>query len=342
MPGRNRTAYSPLSPSVSVGRVDEGVDFHQATPYKAIGDGTIYRIDPNFYKGTPAVYEKLDKPITVRRSDGSQVSYDEVYYSETNALVSERARVRAGQPIIAGGNAEIGFAHGGLPAASPHYDEGDVTQEGQDFLTFLHDGALPPTAQPDVPASQTAPPGTIRARPTSSGVTGFVGQAGDALEGAASTVWKAGVNAVEGPMKIVLAALWLLKPTNWLRMVEFLTGMFLIVSGLVGLAVALLAKSDLGRAAAGGAAIVPGPVGAIGKAVTVAGSKSGRRKAARSAGENATRGQRDFNRYAETAPTSRKVKNMKRRMVTYTLDADKKPERRTSTRDNSDAVVLPF
>lgn len=124
----------------SLGRVDQGVDVttQKDRPYTAVGAGVITRVDPNFYKGTPAVYEHLDQPVKVNGR-----SYQDVYYSETplagNNIVAG-ARLFSGQPVIQGGSAEIGFAGAGtgLPAAHAVYHEGDVTQAGTDFGAFLH------------------------------------------------------------------------------------------------------------------------------------------------------------------------------------------------------------
>lgn len=128
-----KTRYaSPINPAASFGRIDQGVDYSQTDPFRAIGSGTIYRIDPNFYKGTPAVYQRLDQPVRINGR-----TYSEVYYAETDALVTEHQRVVAGQPVIAAGSAEIGFANGGVPFAHSVYNEGDVTQAGQDFAALL-------------------------------------------------------------------------------------------------------------------------------------------------------------------------------------------------------------
>jgi hypothetical protein len=81
------------------------------------------------------VYEKLDSPIVVNGH-----SYDEIYYSETPALVRVGQRVFAGQPMIGPGAAELGFAKGDLPAAHSTYHEGDATRPGQDFYSYMTAG----------------------------------------------------------------------------------------------------------------------------------------------------------------------------------------------------------
>jgi hypothetical protein len=123
------------SAGLQVGRIDQGVDYTSTSPYTALAAGTVVYIDPNFWQGTPAVYEKLDTPVTV---DGR--TYDEIYYSETPALVHTGQRLAPGQPVIGPGSAEIGFAQGNLPAAHAIYHEGDATQAGQDFNAYFTAG----------------------------------------------------------------------------------------------------------------------------------------------------------------------------------------------------------
>jgi hypothetical protein len=118
------------------GRVDQGVDLTSSQPYVALAPGTVVHVDPNFWQGTPAVYEKLDTPIVV----GGR-SYDEIYYSETPALVQVGQRLVPGQPVIGAGSAELGFANGELPAAHGLYHEGEQTLAGHDFYSYLTAGS---------------------------------------------------------------------------------------------------------------------------------------------------------------------------------------------------------
>jgi hypothetical protein len=117
-------------------RLDQGVDYVSGHPYPAFASGTVVSIDRNFWQGTPAVYEKLDAPIVV---NGHR--YDEIYYSETPALVRVGQRLVAGQPVIGPGAAEIGFAKGNLPAAHATYHEGDATRAGRDFYRYMTAGS---------------------------------------------------------------------------------------------------------------------------------------------------------------------------------------------------------
>jgi hypothetical protein len=131
--------------------------------------------------------------------------------------------------------------------------------------------------------SAPAAGGSIRTRPPAGGGGGsdFWGDVAGGVEGAAESGWKAVVGAVEGPLAIVKAALWLLNPQSWLRAVEFVVGIGLMLLGLLGLATVFAARNPAVRKAASVAALAPGPVGAIGKGVTVAGAGSGRRATSR-------------------------------------------------------------
>lgn len=125
----------PLASTVGglqVGRIDQGVDYTSVTPFAAFAAGVVVYIDPNFWQGTPAVYEKLDRPIVV---GGHR--YDEIYYSETQALVSVGQRLVPGEAVIGPGSAELGFAKGELPAAHGLYHEGQQTAAGQDFYRWM-------------------------------------------------------------------------------------------------------------------------------------------------------------------------------------------------------------
>jgi hypothetical protein len=123
--------------SPGIGRIDQGVDLTSGSPYPALAAGRVVYIDPNFWRGTPAVYEKLDVPIIVNGR-----IYDELYYSETQALARVGQRLVPGDPVIAAGSAELGFARGDLPAAHGMYQEGIPTQAGGDFFTYLTAGSL--------------------------------------------------------------------------------------------------------------------------------------------------------------------------------------------------------
>lgn len=121
-----------LPKGMSFDRIDQGVDLSSNRDYGALAAGKIVHIDPNFYNGTAAVYERLAHAIKI----GNQI-YREIYYSETSPLVKVGQRVRAGQAVIGAGNAEIGFARNNLPAAHNIYKEGMQTAAGKQFWRYL-------------------------------------------------------------------------------------------------------------------------------------------------------------------------------------------------------------
>jgi hypothetical protein len=120
--------------------------------------------------------------------------------------------------------------------------------------------------------------GSIRTRPDAGGgggVGGFFGDVAGGIEGAAEGGWKALVSPIDGPLAIVKAALWLLNPRSWLRATEFVVGLGLMLLGLLGLATVFAARNPAVRKAATVAALAPGPVGAVGRGVSVAGATRG-------------------------------------------------------------------
>ena len=145
---------NPYAANVVRGRVDQGVDYIQSSPYRAPAAGTIVRIDPNWYRGTPNVYEQLDQPVTVNGR-----SYPGVYFGETSVLPGTHVgqRIAAGQPIAGGsaggGLGEQGFARnvpgaGWMQSAYGTYNEGEQTQAGKDWVAALGGAATPQAAAP--------------------------------------------------------------------------------------------------------------------------------------------------------------------------------------------------
>lgn len=118
-------------------------------------------------------------------------------------------------------------------------------------------------------------PSVVRARPDGSGGGGggalsWLGDAaGDSVtaaeKGFESLYTGSGISGIADVFK---GAIWLLRPQSWLRMVEFVTGMLMMLFGLIGFGVVFAQRSPAVGAAAGVAAALPGPVGAAGKAVT--------------------------------------------------------------------------
>jgi hypothetical protein len=199
---------SPINPNASkVTRLDQGVDIVSSSPFLAVAGGTVVHIDPNFWNGTPAVYVKLDHPVTVNGR-----TYGAVYYSETKALVHVGQHLNAGDPITDQGAGELGFAarFGGswLPAAHGSYTEGVPTQQGKDFyaamLSSVYSGAgeKTPGVTKTIVNTQTGETTT-----TSGPGAGFFSFLDNILD-----------------------------PAFWLRVVEVMGGGFLILLGLYLLA----------------------------------------------------------------------------------------------------------
>lgn len=127
---------NPIGPGLTLGRIDEGVDFAGSGPLFAIGDGVILNV---FDAGWPAgVY------ILLHLTGPGALQGRYVYYAENIApAVSTGQRVTAGQEI---GRArgfypfiEIGWgtSQPGIAAAAFHYTEGQQTPEGRSFMALL-------------------------------------------------------------------------------------------------------------------------------------------------------------------------------------------------------------
>lgn len=99
----------------------------------AVGDGRVSAISRGWHGGTGiGVYITLDHPITVNGR-----TYSQVYYAELQPLVKVGQRVRAGEPVVAGGAGELGFASNNGPVAQLAGGFGAGTQAsvaGHDFL----------------------------------------------------------------------------------------------------------------------------------------------------------------------------------------------------------------
>lgn len=148
-PRRRGGVVSPIGKNASFERVDQGVDWMQAEPYVAVANGRVTAITRGWHGGTGiGVYITLDHPITVNGR-----TYSQVYYAELRPLVKVGQRVRAGQPVVAGGAGELGFAANNGPVAPLTGGLGAGTQAsvaGHDFLALatggghVNTGAAPP------------------------------------------------------------------------------------------------------------------------------------------------------------------------------------------------------
>lgn len=127
---------NPIGPGLTLGRIDEGVDFAGAGPLFAIGDGVVLNTSSAGWPG--GTY------ILLHLTGAGQLQGRYVYYAENIApAVGVGQRVQAGQLI---GRArgfypfiEIGWGTSvpGLAAAHGHYTEGVPTPEGRSFMALL-------------------------------------------------------------------------------------------------------------------------------------------------------------------------------------------------------------
>jgi len=147
-PGTPPKAALPFPLSSRFLGPDQGVDFFSTQTVKTMAAGRVYHISPPgaFGPGTEgAVYVHLDKPVSIHGR-----SYQNVYYAERAPLVQEGDRVSVGQPIMAAGLNELGFASDDqrhprpkgplnvVPATASHGRYTKPTTEGYDFLDWLH------------------------------------------------------------------------------------------------------------------------------------------------------------------------------------------------------------
>lgn len=121
----------------------------------------------------------------------------------------------------------------------------------------------------------TTQPSVTRTRPDGSGESGggalawmgaFAGGPSTLAEKTFTTLFGGGIGGLADVFK---GAIWLMNPRSWLRMVEFVAGMTMMLFGFIGLAVMFVQRSGVVGEAANIAQVLPGPVGAAGKAVTV-------------------------------------------------------------------------
>jgi murein DD-endopeptidase MepM/ murein hydrolase activator NlpD len=118
-------------------RTDQGVDFSMApgTPIRAIGDAKVLGVSPNWFKGQPYVYYRLE----------SGPAKGKVIYVAEQITPAVKAGdvVKAGQAIghyaPAGTGIEEGFSTAGgqtQAMATTGYREGEKTKAGEEYARF--------------------------------------------------------------------------------------------------------------------------------------------------------------------------------------------------------------
>lgn len=127
---------APVAQDYKFGRIDQGVDISQSSPYVSPGAGTVVRIGKVAGGTNLGVYVKLDHAVSVNGRN-----YPGIYVWHTSPLVKPGQRVQAGQPIMSPGSAEVGFATAnGSPVAPLVGGLGEGTKPtspGQDMLSFF-------------------------------------------------------------------------------------------------------------------------------------------------------------------------------------------------------------
>jgi murein DD-endopeptidase MepM/ murein hydrolase activator NlpD len=127
------SAYVSPFLNATTGRIDQGVDFTGIGPIAAVGDARILQTGaPGWPEGGGVLYQLLDG------SRAGQVIY---VFEGIEATVHAGERVSAGERIgtfVAGGSIEMGFADAqGIPISHGEYNEGKVTEGGQEMASFL-------------------------------------------------------------------------------------------------------------------------------------------------------------------------------------------------------------
>jgi murein DD-endopeptidase MepM/ murein hydrolase activator NlpD len=224
---------NPIGQGLTIGRIDEGVDFAGSGDLYAMGDGTIKSVTNSGWPG--GVY------ITLAMDDGKNV-----YYAENIAPnVSVGQKVKAGQKIgYARGTypfVEIGWSSPtpGNALASGHYSEGQATAEGKDFAALLNTfglkipGASGSSTMGGSAGGTPAPAGGIQ-------TTGFdwnlseipgLGQLGKVITGTTGAFSSIGdmAKAIAGlasvASKFTQLIMMLFRPEFWLRVGAFLFGL---------------------------------------------------------------------------------------------------------------------
>jgi hypothetical protein len=143
-PGGGGTLWAlPFPISACTGGIDQGVDCNPGSAVRAIGNGQIYyHCEGSCFGGGDSLYEHLDYPARINGR-----TYYNIYYAEQNSLVVS-GDLYAGQPVMATGLDEVGFAD----KSGKHKPQGpDIkgcctpngrrytlpTKEGHDFYDFL-------------------------------------------------------------------------------------------------------------------------------------------------------------------------------------------------------------
>jgi murein DD-endopeptidase MepM/ murein hydrolase activator NlpD len=207
---------NPIGKGLTVGRIDEGVDFAGAGPLYAMANGVIKGVYDSGWPGGTYILLHMD--------DGK-----DVYYAENIApSVKTGQRVKAGQQIgYARGSypfIEVGWSTSreGSPVAQSHYKEGQQTAEGKDFAALLGTFGwhIPGAASSSTMGGSGGGTGGVQ---TTSAIGGLFSWPGDVL------------GFFKDAKTFVDALLWIVNPASWLRIGAFLVGTILILFAIYAL-----------------------------------------------------------------------------------------------------------
>lgn len=219
-------------------RIDQGVDYLGSGDLYAIGDGTIVGTAGPGWPGGTYINLKLDHPVA-----GAQYWY---YAEHITPTVQAGQRVKAGE--------KVGHAIGGYPFVELGFSNSNATdntmanQTGQSKRGIKHGdpGAFTTgwgLAASDFIKSLGGKPGII----SPGGISGSVpniGSPGSAVPQSGGTTPAASpsggiggvlqipqevVNFFDSADHLVTGAMWIMKPSNWLRIGAFFAGVVLLM-----------------------------------------------------------------------------------------------------------------
>lgn len=291
-----------------------------------------------YYQGR-GFYDWLNIGITDSGPMGAGYS---AWRDPTTAADASAAWLQGRQAIPGFGSASAGVrgiaaAAGGSPAQQIQaIQHSGWASSGYPNLASVYTEVSGQTAGEATAGAPVRPPRPLTAAGGGGG-GGVFGDITGILSGGLSTAFGGswlgflGGNPISTVVDFLKMALWLVQPANWLRMVEFATGMLLMLLGLVGLGVMLVQRSGMVGQAAGVASALPGPVGAAGKAVTAVRSPARAARRSVRAREQRERSQRRFEE--RQAATKKQMRLAEEGRQAHVADLEQERRRRAAERE---------
>ena len=158
---------NPIGPGLTVGRIDEGVDFAGSGPLYAITSGTIVSTAKSGWPGTNYILLHTEDNKYVYYAENIQPNVIPGQHVQAGDLIGT---ARGTYPFI-----EVGWATStpGNALAHSHYTEGQQTAEGKDFAALLN-------------SLGNKIPGASKSATLTGSVTG---DSGSALSGCLPLIW---------------------------------------------------------------------------------------------------------------------------------------------------------